>query len=220
MQSRHAAVLDWNAAAFPVGVPSPEPLDSSSPFLASGNPAATNVGQHVPYRAEHPVDRRLGCLDVELPRSLIVGIIESPLVGVRTGMETAASARRGRPRSGPRPPVRARCSSRRTRARRARQRRRCLSLRYPDVVGHARAVVGSREVGWQDAGDLIVPLESGLVGSDVIDAESGKIVNGDAPRRRILRLQVCQVGQKRCPGWRNRQAHPRRCRILFATARK
>ena len=51
----------------------------------------------------------------------------------------------------------------------------------PDVVRRARVVVDQRDAVWQEAGDLIVPLESGRIGSDVIDAELGEIVNGEAP---------------------------------------
>ena len=53
-----------------------------------------------------------------------------------------------------------------------------------DVVRRARVVVDQREAAWQEAGDLIIPVESGLVGRDVIDAELGEIVNGKAPEGR------------------------------------
>ncbi len=50
-----------------------------------------------------------------------------------------------------------------------------------DVVRRARVVVDQRAAAWQEAGDLVVALESGLVDRDVIDAELGEIVNRDAP---------------------------------------
>ena len=53
-----------------------------------------------------------------------------------------------------------------------------------DVLRRARVVVDQREAAWQEAGDLVVPLESGLIGRDVVDAELGEIVNGKAPRGR------------------------------------
>ena len=53
-----------------------------------------------------------------------------------------------------------------------------------DVLRRARVVVDQREAAWQEAGDLIVPLQSGLIGRDIVDAELGEIVNGKAPRGR------------------------------------
>ena len=50
-----------------------------------------------------------------------------------------------------------------------------------DLVRRARVVVDQREAAWAEAGDLIVPAESGLIGRDAVDAEIGEIVNGDAP---------------------------------------
>ena len=50
-----------------------------------------------------------------------------------------------------------------------------------EVVRRARVVVDQREAAWQEAGDLIVPLESGLIGRNVVDAELGEMVNGKAP---------------------------------------
>ena len=50
-----------------------------------------------------------------------------------------------------------------------------------DLVRRARVVVDQREAAWSEAGDLIVPAESGLIGRDAVDAEIGEIVNGDAP---------------------------------------
>ena len=49
------------------------------------------------------------------------------------------------------------------------------------VVRGARVVVDQRAAAWTEAGDLIIPLEAGLIGRDIVDAELGEIVNGDAP---------------------------------------
>ena len=49
-----------------------------------------------------------------------------------------------------------------------------------EIVTRARVVVDQREAAWEEAGDLIIPVEEGLVGRDVIHAELGEIVNGDA----------------------------------------
>ena len=51
----------------------------------------------------------------------------------------------------------------------------------PDVVRRARVVVDHRNAAWEEAGDLCVPREAGLIGGDVVDAELGEIVNGEAP---------------------------------------
>ncbi|MYK86965.1 MAG: ornithine cyclodeaminase [Acidobacteria bacterium] len=51
----------------------------------------------------------------------------------------------------------------------------------PDVLRRARVVVDQRAAAWQEAGDLVMPLESGLIGNDAVDAELGEIVNGKAP---------------------------------------
>ena len=53
-----------------------------------------------------------------------------------------------------------------------------------DVVRRARVVVDQREAAWAEAGDLVVPLEAGLIDRDIVDAELGEIVNGDAPEGR------------------------------------
>ncbi len=50
-----------------------------------------------------------------------------------------------------------------------------------EVVTRARVVVEEREAALEEAGDLIIPIEQGLVTPDVIDADLGEIVNGDAP---------------------------------------
>ena len=52
------------------------------------------------------------------------------------------------------------------------------------IVTRARVVVDQREAIWEEAGDLIIPVEEGLVGRDVIHAELGEIVNGDAAEGR------------------------------------
>ena len=50
-----------------------------------------------------------------------------------------------------------------------------------EVVTRSRVIVDQREAIWEEAGDLIIPVEKGVVGRDVIDAELGEIVNGQAP---------------------------------------
>ena len=50
-----------------------------------------------------------------------------------------------------------------------------------EVVTRARVVVEEREAVLEEAGDLIIPIEQGLVTADVIDADLGEIVNGAAP---------------------------------------
>ena len=50
-----------------------------------------------------------------------------------------------------------------------------------DVVRRSRVVVDQREAAWAEAGDLVVPLEAGLIGRDIVDAELGGIINGEAP---------------------------------------
>ena len=50
-----------------------------------------------------------------------------------------------------------------------------------DVVRRSRVVVDQREAAWAEAGDLIVPLEAGLIGKDIVDAELGAIINEEAP---------------------------------------
>ncbi len=53
-----------------------------------------------------------------------------------------------------------------------------------EVVTRARVVVEEREAALEEAGDLIIPIAQGLVTRDVIDADLGEIVNGDAPEGR------------------------------------
>lgn len=49
-----------------------------------------------------------------------------------------------------------------------------------DLVRRARVVVDQREAAWAEAGDLVVPREAGLIDTDIVDAELGEIVNGEA----------------------------------------
>ncbi len=53
-----------------------------------------------------------------------------------------------------------------------------------EIVARARVIVDQREAIWEEAGDLILPVEEGIVGRDVLDAELGEIVNSRAPRGR------------------------------------
>ncbi|MCY4028481.1 MAG: ornithine cyclodeaminase [Acidobacteria bacterium] len=50
-----------------------------------------------------------------------------------------------------------------------------------EVIRRARVVVDQRAAAWAEAGDLLVPMEAGLIGRDAVDAELGEIVNGAAP---------------------------------------
>lgn len=50
-----------------------------------------------------------------------------------------------------------------------------------EVVTRARVVVEDREAVLEEAGDLIIPIRQGLVTPEVIDADLGEIVNGEAP---------------------------------------
>ena len=50
-----------------------------------------------------------------------------------------------------------------------------------EVVTRARVVVEEREAVLEEAGDLVIPIREGLVTADVIDADLGEIVNGEAP---------------------------------------
>ena len=70
-----------------------------------------------------------------------------------------------------------------------------------EVVTRARVVVEEREAALEEAGDLIVPIGQGLVTPDVIDADLGEIVNGDAPEGSAgPRSHLLQVGGNRGPG--------------------
>ena len=50
-----------------------------------------------------------------------------------------------------------------------------------EIVTRARVVVEDREAVLEEAGDLIIPIGQGLVTAEVIDADLGEIVNGEAP---------------------------------------
>ncbi|MDE2654814.1 MAG: hypothetical protein OXI71_13485 [Gemmatimonadota bacterium] len=56
-----------------------------------------------------------------------------------------------------------------------------------EVVTRARVVVEDREAVLEEAGDLIIPIGQGLVTREVIDADLGEIVNGEAPEGRAGR---------------------------------
>ncbi|VAW31566.1 Ornithine cyclodeaminase [hydrothermal vent metagenome] len=51
------------------------------------------------------------------------------------------------------------------------------------TVQRALVVVDSREAAWEEAGDLIVPLQDGLITKDHVHAELGEIVAGLKPGR-------------------------------------
>lgn len=48
----------------------------------------------------------------------------------------------------------------------------------PETVSRARVFVDQRSAAWEEAGDIIMPLNDGLIGSDHIYAELGEIVSG------------------------------------------
>jgi ornithine cyclodeaminase/alanine dehydrogenase-like protein (mu-crystallin family) len=52
-----------------------------------------------------------------------------------------------------------------------------------ETVRRALVVVDSRDAAWQEAGDLIQPLEAGLIDRDHIYAELGELVLGRRPGR-------------------------------------
>ncbi len=56
-----------------------------------------------------------------------------------------------------------------------------------ETVLRARVVVDQREAAWEEAGDLIIPRDRGLIDESHVDAELGEIVNGDAPPGRAGR---------------------------------
>lgn len=56
-----------------------------------------------------------------------------------------------------------------------------------EVVVRARVVVEERQAALEEAGDLVIPIRDGIVRPDVIDAELGEIVNGEAPEGRAGR---------------------------------
>ncbi len=51
------------------------------------------------------------------------------------------------------------------------------------AVEHAYVVVDSREAALAEAGDLMIPIQKGLIREDHIRAELGEIVSGEAPGR-------------------------------------
>jgi ornithine cyclodeaminase len=53
----------------------------------------------------------------------------------------------------------------------------------PETVQRALVVVDSREAAWQEAGDLIQPLEAGLIDRGHIHADLGELVLGKKPGR-------------------------------------
>ena len=53
----------------------------------------------------------------------------------------------------------------------------------PETIARATVVVDSREAAWIEAGDLIQPLQSGLIRGDRIHAELGEIVLGEKSGR-------------------------------------
>ena len=53
----------------------------------------------------------------------------------------------------------------------------------PETVRRALVVVDSRHAAWEEAGDLIQPLQAGLIGREHIHAELGELVLGRQTRR-------------------------------------
>lgn len=53
----------------------------------------------------------------------------------------------------------------------------------PETVRRALVVVDSRRAAWDEAGDLIQPLQAGLIGREHIHAELGELVLGRRPGR-------------------------------------
>lgn len=52
-----------------------------------------------------------------------------------------------------------------------------------DTILQARVFVDSREAGLDEAGDLIIPIEAGLIGVEHIVGELGQVLNGELPGR-------------------------------------
>jgi len=52
-----------------------------------------------------------------------------------------------------------------------------------ETVAQAYVVVDQLDAAWEEAGDLILPLQSGLIGTDHVRAELGEIVAGTKPGR-------------------------------------
>ena len=53
----------------------------------------------------------------------------------------------------------------------------------PETVARAHVVVDQVDAAWEEAGDLILPLQAGLIGTEHIRAELGEIVAGTKPGR-------------------------------------
>ncbi len=53
----------------------------------------------------------------------------------------------------------------------------------PETVRRALVVVDSRHAAWEEAGDLIQPMQAGLIGHEHIHAELGELVLGRRPGR-------------------------------------
>jgi ornithine cyclodeaminase len=53
----------------------------------------------------------------------------------------------------------------------------------PQTVLRSRVVIDHHEAALAEAGDLLIPMEQGLMGADHIYAELGEIVSGDRPGR-------------------------------------
>lgn len=51
------------------------------------------------------------------------------------------------------------------------------------TVTRAKIVIDQREAAWEEAGDLIIPRDKGLISEEDIHAELGEIVNGTKPGR-------------------------------------
>ncbi|MEO0017539.1 MAG: hypothetical protein RLZZ522_822 [Verrucomicrobiota bacterium] len=58
-----------------------------------------------------------------------------------------------------------------------------LSEIPPETVARAHVVVDQVDAAWEEAGDLILPLQAGLIGTEHIRAELGEIVAGTKPGR-------------------------------------
>jgi alanine dehydrogenase len=53
----------------------------------------------------------------------------------------------------------------------------------PETVVRAHVVVDQTDAAWEEAGDLIMPMQAGLIGLDHIRAELGEIIAGTKPGR-------------------------------------
>ena len=73
-----------------------------------------------------------------------------------------------------------------------------------ETVRRALVVVDSREAAWQEAGDLIQPLEAGLIDRDHIHAELGELVLGASPAAPTRANHAFQIGRPGGAGRRRR----------------